>query len=148
MPNNATSDATVISRAGVPLGPSFPPTFLIVVLAAAVGFVASVLIALLLENLDQTFRTGEEIEEYTGLPALALLPRLDKKQRRIGHVVRNPYSSFTEGLRMMGAKMSLGDGATEMPGMVMFTSALPAEGKSFTSSAFAQLRALQGRRVI
>ena len=147
-PNVSGSDAVVISRAGVPLAPSFPPTVLIVILAAAVGFVASVLVALLLENLDQTFRTGEEIEEYTGLPALALLPRVEKKQRRVGHVVRNPYSSFTEGLRMLGARLSLGEGETDLPGLVMFTSALPGEGKSFTASSFAQLMALEGRRVI
>jgi uncharacterized protein involved in exopolysaccharide biosynthesis/Mrp family chromosome partitioning ATPase len=146
--NMSQTDAVVISRAGVPMVPSFPPTMLIVILAAAVGFVASILVALLLENLDQTFRTGEEIEEYTGLPALALLPRVEKKQRRVGHVVRNPYSSFTEGLRMLGARLSLGEGETDLPGLVMFTSALPGEGKSFTSSSFAQLMALEGRRVI
>lgn len=142
------SDATIISRANVPLTPSFPPTVIILVMATAMGLVVSVLTALLIENLDQTFRTAEEIEEYTGLPALALLPKIDKRQRRVGHVVRNPYSAFTEGLRMLSARLSLRDGDPEMPGLVMFTSALPGEGKSFTSAAFAQLCALEGRRVI
>jgi Mrp family chromosome partitioning ATPase len=143
-----TPDAAVIARAGIPLTPSFPPTNLVIILAAFVGIGAGVLVALLLENLDQTFRTSEELEDYLGMPAMALLPQVEKSNRQIGHVVRNPYSSFTEGLRMMSARMALGGEGDAMPKLIMFTSALPGEGKSFTSSAFAQLLALDGRRVI
>lgn len=143
-----TPDAAVISRAGVPLQPSFPPINLVIVLAAFVGIASGVLIALLLENLDETFRTAEEVEEYTGLPALTLLPKVDKTRRHIGHVIRNPYSTFTDGLRMLSARLSIGTDGNAMPKLVMFTSALPGEGKSFSSSAFAQLLALDGHRVI
>jgi succinoglycan biosynthesis transport protein ExoP len=143
-----TADSAVISRAGVPLLPSFPPTNLVMVLAAFVGIGAGVLLALLLENLDQTFRTSEELEEYLGMPAMALLPRVEKSRRQIGHVVRNPYSTFTDGLRMLSARLTLGQEGDALPKLIMFTSALPAEGKSFSSSAFAQLLAMDGRRVI
>ncbi|MCD6075577.1 MAG: family ATPase [Rhodospirillales bacterium] len=66
----AVPTADIISRANIPFGPSFPPKALIVVICAMIGTGAGVLLALLLENLDQTFRTGDEVEEYIGLPPL------------------------------------------------------------------------------
>lgn len=143
-----TSDAEIISRASVPLRPSFPPKNLILLLAAMVGVGCGVLLALLLENLDQTFRTGDEVEEYTGLPSLALVPTVRKHRRPAEYVVRKPYSNFTGSLRMLSARLFLGNGVGTQPGLIMFTSALPGEGKSLISSSFAQLMALDGQRVI
>jgi uncharacterized protein involved in exopolysaccharide biosynthesis/Mrp family chromosome partitioning ATPase len=143
-----TSDAEIISRASVPLRPSFPPTNLILLLAAIAGLGGGVLLALLVENLDQTFRTGDEVEEYTGLPSLALVPMVRKRRRPAEHVVQKPYSNFTGSLRMLGARLFLASGTSSKPGLIMFTSALPGEGKSLISSSFAQLMALDGRRVI
>lgn len=140
------SDTEIISRANVPLRPSFPPTNVILVLSVLGGLGCGVLLALVLESFDQTFRTGEEVEEYTGLPTLALLPIMKERRRAPDHIVRQPHSNFTGSLRMLSARLSLGSGG--MPNLMMFTSALPGEGKSRLSSSFAQLLALDGRRVI
>src|SRR3546814_13284878 len=49
-----TPNAEILSRAAVPGTPSFPPTNLILVLAAFLGFGGGILLALLVETLDQT----------------------------------------------------------------------------------------------
>ncbi len=144
-----TSNAEIISYATVPLGPSFPPVPLILVMATLVGSGIGILLALLLENLDRTFRTSEEVEEYTGLPSLALVPIIRGRSKGPGHVVKKPYSTFTGSLRMLNARLSLGNENSATPGgVMMFTSALPGEGKTRISSSFAQLMATEGQRVI
>jgi Mrp family chromosome partitioning ATPase len=145
----AVPTADIISRANVPFGPSFPPKALIIVIAALIGTGAGVLIALLLENLDQTFRTGDEVEEYIGLPPLALVPAVKRRRPTpIEHVARKPYSTFTNSLRMFAARLTLGSSDGKMPKTMLFTSALPSEGKSRISTSFAQMLALDGQRVI
>jgi capsular exopolysaccharide synthesis family protein len=141
-------DAEIISRAAIPLAPSFPPSTLMLVVAVIGGFGCGALIALMIERLDQTFRTGEEVEDYTGLPALALTPTV--RGRRIReYVARAPGSAFAAALRMLNARLSLGGGTNRnVSGVVLFTSSLPREGKTHLSVAFGQLLALDGKRVI
>ncbi|WP_316977184.1 GumC family protein [Shumkonia mesophila] len=144
-----TSNAEIISYATVPRNPSFPPVTLILVMATLVGAGTGILLALLLENLDRTFRTAEEVEEYTGLPSLALVPIVRGRSKAPGHVVKKPYSTFTGSLRMLNARLSLANENSAAPGgVMMFTSALPGEGKTRISSSFAQLMATEGQRVI
>jgi len=145
-----TSNAEIISRASVPFSPSFPPTTLIVVLAALTGIGCGVLVALLVENLDRTFRSSEEVEEYTGFPTLALVPTIGMRQRSPKHVIEKPMSTFSGSLRTLNTHLALGGtGNDETSQVLMFTSALPGEGKSRISSSFAQLTASEdGKRVI
>ncbi len=145
-----TSNAEIISQASIPFSPSFPPTTLIVVLATLVGIGSGILVALLVENLDRTFRTSDEVEEYTGFPTLALIPTVRGRSRPAKHVIEKPQSTFSGSLRTLNTHLSLGgvaEGAASR--VLMFTSALPGEGKSRISSSFAQLTANEdGKRVI
>jgi uncharacterized protein involved in exopolysaccharide biosynthesis len=146
--NTDVPQAKVISQATIPLSPSFPPSGLILILSLFVGVGGGVFLALLLERLDQTYRTTEEIEEHTGIPALVVLPLVKNRGRVVDYVVREPNSVFANGLRMLNVHLSLGPQGETAPGIVMFTSAAPGEGKSHTSASFAQLMALEGRRTI
>lgn len=145
-----TSNAEIISRATVPLGPSFPPTTLILLLATLAGAGCAVLVAFLVENLDRTFRTADEVEEYTGLPSLALVPTIKTKARHrpAEHVVRQPHSPYTGSLRMLNARLTPHSDNPPPSQVLMFTSSLPGEGKSRISSSFSQLMAAEGQRVI
>ncbi|MEX2643897.1 MAG: polysaccharide biosynthesis tyrosine autokinase [Acetobacterales bacterium] len=144
-----TSNADVLSNAAVPRWPSFPPTNLILLLGTMVGIGLGVLIALVLEKLDQTFRTSDEIEEFTGLPTLALIPILRRLgSGRMDHVLRNPHSVYANSLRMLATFLSSDSDIRSLSGLVVFTSAVAAEGKSHTSCSFAQLLASEGRKVI
>ncbi len=71
-----TPDARIISLAEVPDRPSFPKKGLMI----AMAFVGSTLIGLMLvfgiEQLDSGFRSGEQIEQATGVPVLGLVPLL------------------------------------------------------------------------
>ena len=72
------ADATVISQAAPPDKPSTPGP----VLFGAVGLTASMmlgtLLALLLERLDSGLRSAKQVEQHLGLPALGLVPRVER----------------------------------------------------------------------
>lgn len=143
------SNAEIISMAAPPNGPSFPPSMLIVLVAVMGGLGTGMLIALMVERLDQTFRTSDEIEEFTGLPTLAVVPTIKKAwPQRMDHVVRQPNTVYTNAIRSLAAHLAFGNAQGRLPQVVMFTSAVPGEGKSHTSCSFAQLLANDGASVV
>ena len=141
-------DATLISAASIPDGPTYPPSKIILIIAALGGAGLGALLALLTENLDRTFRTSQDVEDMTGFPALALVPALGWRDRKRSHVLRDPDSPFSESLRSLYAKLLLSGTRHRSPKVVMLTSATPEEGKSRIGYSLAQLVAYAGRRVV
>jgi succinoglycan biosynthesis transport protein ExoP len=70
-------DSRVVTRAGIPIGPSFPKTTLILGLALALGAGIGCAAAFLADYLDRRIKTLDEAEELLGLPALAAVPLVD-----------------------------------------------------------------------
>lgn len=144
------SDARVISVAAAPEKPSSPGPMLF----GAVGFTASLvlgtLLALLLERLDSGIRTGRQIEEALGVPALGLVPRLDRlKRRQMPHqyLIAKPLSAYTESLRAIFTSLKLSN-VDDPPKVVLITSALPQEGKTTLALSLATFAARSSQRVL
>ncbi len=139
------SGARLISRAATPLSPSYPPTNIILAVAGMIGMVLGACAALMIEGLDRTFRTRQQVEELTGLPTLALVPAV--KARESARILDDVNSPFSESLRALHMRL-LFNGNSKGGKVVMFTSAAPHEGKSRISISLARLMARTGRRVI
>jgi len=144
-----TSDARVISQATIPLAPSAPKKMLILLLTLFVSGLVGVGVALILERLDNGFRTSGQLERIAGLPHLATLPIVPKdgKASAQDYILTKPLSSFAEGLRSLRTALSLSD-VDSPPKLILFTSALPAEGKSTSAVSFARAAAQAGAKVI
>jgi len=138
--------ARVIDPAIVPLKPVRPQKTVIVVGALVVGFVLSVLLAFLLEHLDNTVRTGADVETKLGSPLLGLLPLV--RRRRDKFEVRRAFAEdkdhvFGEAVRTLrtGVLMTALDSRART---ILVTSALPEEGKTSVATnlalALAQLK--------
>ncbi len=140
-------NAKLISEAAPPTAPSFPPKKLIVFLGVLAGGLIGVVIALLRDGADQTFRRGDQIEAMTGLPVLALVPAIRGRMEPIVHVLRKPVSPYTEALRKLHIGLELSE-AAQSPKTVLFGSAVPGEGKSVLASSLGRMLASQGRRVL
>lgn len=144
------SDARMISVAAPPEKPSSPGP----VLFGAVGFTASLmlgtLLALLLERLDSGLRTGRQVEEALGIPALGLVPRLDRlkrRQRPHQYLVAKPLSAYTESFRAIFTSLRLSD-VDNPPKVVLVTSSLPQEGKTTLALSLATFAARSSQRVL
>lgn len=116
------------------------------------ALVAGFLIVLLLELLDITVRTQEDVEERARLPFLGAIPKFPKTRRYAGqkayrYVIENPNSPITERIRTLRTTLSFLLPA-ERSQIILITSAQPLEGKTMTSLNIAVTSALAGQRVI
>jgi polysaccharide biosynthesis transport protein len=144
------ADAKVISLAAPPEKPSTPGPKLF----GAVGFTASLmlgtLLALLLERLDSGLRSARQVEQILGLPALGLVPRVErlkKGQKPHQYLITKPLSAYAEALRAIYTAMQLSD-VDNPPKVVLVTSSLPQEGKTTLSVSLATFAARSSQRVL
>ncbi len=144
-------DARVISYATVPGNPSRPKKSLII----GVGFILSGLIGFLLafarEQLESGFRTIDQVEEVTGVPAIALLPRIaganNSGKAPYDMVIDSPTSSYAEAIRTLRTALLLSD-VDRPPRTISVTSSVPNEGKTTCSLSLARAAAKSGQKVL
>jgi capsular polysaccharide biosynthesis protein len=74
--------ATVWEYATVPAAPVSPNTARAVLLALGLGIMFGLGMALLLEYLDGSWRSPEDVEQASGLPNLGVIPRFDTVKSR------------------------------------------------------------------
>ena len=147
----------VVDPAEVPVNPLLKPQSTIVLTFAALGLIAGVLLAFLLESLDTGLRSISEIEAVTELPSLAIVPRAKRAsaeqlatmstvERNI-NVLTQPKSQFTEAFRSLRTALLLSTPGHE-PRRILFTSATPSEGKTTAACNLAVILAQRGTRVL
>jgi len=144
-------DARVISRATMPDEATYPRRHLIFGVAMFGALLAGSLAVFGLEQLDNTFRSSEQIEDLIGLPTLGLVPAITGVEKRYGspqdYVLDNPNSPFGEAVRSLRTAMLL----TSMgapPKTVLLTSSIPGEGKTSMAMCLARIHARSGRRTL
>src|ERR1035437_2580817 len=103
--SNSSNLVTVVEPAVAPTAPSSPRTLLNVLLAAILGLLAAVGIAFLVEYLDDTITSSDEVQEVTGLPTLGVVPVMkgDPKRSEIYRLetLLNPRSPVAETYRAL-----------------------------------------------
>jgi polysaccharide biosynthesis transport protein len=115
-------------------------------IAAVAGLLLGVLLALLLERLDNTFRTSADVEKKLGLPMLTTLPIITGKFKPERIFTENPQSVFSEAIRTARTGILLS--AIDVPhSSLVVTSSIPGEGKS-TFAINLALAFAQTRRVV
>ena len=139
--------ARVVDSA-IPSGAPYKPNKGRVILIALVsGLLAAVMLALLLERLDSTVKTSNDVEDKLGLPVLATLPIITLRKAEIARIFQhNPQAVFSEGIRTArtGVLLSCID---EPHRVLVVTSSIPGEGKSTIATNLA-LAFAQTKRVV
>ena len=147
----------IVDLAEAPASPLLKPAFAVILPFVALGLIAGVLLAFLLESLDSGLRSIAEIEAITELPSLAIVPRAKRPsaeqlatmstvERNI-NVLTQPKSQFTEAFRSLRTALLLSTPGHE-PRRILFTSATPSEGKTTAACNLAVILAQRGTRVL
>lgn len=143
-------DASLLSSARPPLGPSAPQPTRLLAVASVLSLVVGVMLACVIERMRGGFSLPEQIEATLGLSLLAAVPNVPRRSwgwlpvpRRRNRERKAAVTMALDGLR--GQLRALGDG---YPGVLMITSALPQEGKSVFSAGFARNASAAGLRVM
>ena len=75
-----TNNIRVVEEAQVPRFPVKPRKLLNLSLAVVIGLLGGIGLAFVLEYLDNTIRTPEEVERYLGLPVVGIIPIFEGKR--------------------------------------------------------------------
>jgi succinoglycan biosynthesis transport protein ExoP len=98
---------------------------------------------------DTSIKTVEDAEQYLRLPVLTTVLRL-REVRKSGRPLlktKDAYSPATEAFRTLRTSLAM-LGGEEQCRTILFTSAVPQEGKTFSSMNFAASLAQQGLRTL
>jgi polysaccharide biosynthesis transport protein len=146
------------SRRAVPAGPQRLRTIMI---ALVLSLIAGIGLAFLLDFLDDTIKSVDDISRYINLPSLALIPaaRSDKPRLRAGQasadpaettalaMVRDVRSPIAEAYRHLRTSLLLSSAGTP-PRTILVTSSQPSEGKTTTAINTAFILAQTGVEVL
>lgn len=147
--------AQIVSEAAPPNAPSSPRPLLAIIVALLAGLIAGALTAFAIEALDDTVKDADDVEQAVGVPALAVVPTIDKKALRLmapedrhpsGYLVEKPLSPFAESFRVLRTSLLYADLQRDTK-VVAITSPLPGEGKTTCALSLARVAALGGQRV-
>ncbi len=129
------NNTRIVNPAVSPLSPIKPRVRVNLLLSALGGVMVGVFIVLLLDYLDNTVRTPDQVEEILRLHTLAVVPKSDGSAS-----TKEAYQTLRTGILFANPDRK--------PRTIMVTSAGPGEGKTSTALNLGQILAKAGDRVI
>lgn len=169
-------DARLVSKAAVPINPSFPKTTLIIGFAGLLGVGFGGLLAFVLDGFDHRVKSLRQAEDVTGVPTLAAIPAIGTRELSsranrgrqelenydpnavqllptamqpplMRYVLDEPTSLFAESVRAV--RLAIQRAARHEPTKsIMVTSSIDGEGKTTLAVNLALSIAALGQRVI
>jgi succinoglycan biosynthesis transport protein ExoP len=128
----ATNILRVIEPATVPTKPVGPSKYLIILIAGVIGLGLALAAVYLLEFLDDTIKSPDDVSKLVDLPVIGFLADLGKKFTEKPYVADNPRSMLAEAYRSLRASMEFN--RQEHPYQVILVSS-PEAGDGKTSVA-------------
>jgi capsular exopolysaccharide synthesis family protein len=158
--SNEVSIATYSRLPKVPIG---PPRLRNIFVAFLLSLVAGIGLAFLLDFLDDTVKSVDDVDRYLHLPALALIPASRDRGRLIGiggappgpapgdptalAMISDARSPIAEAYRHLRTSLLLSS-AGQPPKTILVTSSQPSEGKTTTAINTAFMLAQTGAEVL
>lgn len=136
----------IIDKAQVPNNPIKPRPMYNMAIAGVLGLMAGVMLAFLLEFLDNTLKTPDDIEKHLELPVLGAIPVVkDEQANLISHT--NSKSPVSEAFRTLRTNIQFSSIDKEIKTLIV-TSSSPTEGKSTIAANMAITMAQSDKKVL
>lgn len=156
----------IVDVARVPIRPAKPNIPMNLALGMALSITGAIVLALVVESLDNAVQQPDDVTLISGLPPLGIIP-LDSRLASAGGngrrkqlpaasmdpakteviPISRPRSQMAEAYRALRTSIMLSS-VSAPPKVILITSGLPQEGKSTTSINTAAVLAQTGRRVL
>ena len=141
---SSISDITVINppMAGSPISPKPEQNYMI---ATGVGLALPLAIFILLEIFNTRIQSKEDVEKYTKIPFIGGVGHKTSDDNRT--VLQAPKSAVAESFRALRSNLTyfLGEGKNSI---ILITSSISGEGKTFSTINLATVLALSGKRTL
>ncbi len=144
-PGAQSPKAIIVSEAIYPTVPASPKSGMLLLLGVTGAAVFGVLLAFLVEQLDNTYRSSAQIERDLGIPVLAYVPRLRRRAKQSMWGGSAPFSAAAEAIRAIRLCVGTDEPAAKVIAVV---SSEPWEGKSTLAIAIAAMAGWTGQRVL
>jgi capsular exopolysaccharide synthesis family protein len=151
--NGQSADARLVLEAETPRGPVSPRMMRSLLTAVMLGLVLAVLLALVVDRLDDRIHSDTEAESLMRLPVLVQIPFVSDVRAVTlvfdGELTERTEANSTllESYRMLRTNIAFSNVDRQVRVLVV-TSSLPSEGKSSSSINLAVAAALSGEDVI
>ncbi|MCY0966961.1 GumC family protein [Parathalassolituus penaei] len=144
-----SANARISDPAVVPKVPVKPNKKLIVVLTMVVSLMFGVGVAFLLDALDATLKNADDVDRKLGVPLLGVVPMVESEKsdgklsqaqedaRLVRAFTEDTVHGFTESVRTLRTSLTLA-GLESPAQVILFTSSIPGEGKTTTSTNIAE----------
>lgn len=143
LPSIEAPDLAIVSPAKPNPVPVWPNRKKILVVVALGSLVIGCLVAMIRVSLDQGLRSADQVEATLGLLTVALVPIARRRRDPAAAALAAPASILCESVRHLYAAVDV-IRARRSQFRVLFTSALPREGKSVTALMLARQASLVG----
>jgi len=145
--SGASNILKVIEPATVPTEPVGPGKPVIIALAGLIGLMLSTGASFLLEYIDDTIKTPEEVMKFIDSPVVGYFTRMNKDFKKSPFVALKPNSLMAEAFRTMRANLQLSEVVTQ-PKAIMITSPESGDGKTSVAVNLAASYLNEGKSVI
>lgn len=142
-------DSRIISRAPVPVAPSYPAPQRTLSIAFLGSLALAFLLAIVLEAKDNRLRTGDQVERWLAIPALTMVPEAPPPDGLpLYELIREqPRSTYSEAIRALLVELDeqrppIGSHVT------LVTSPMGREGKRTIATSLAAAAATMGRPTV
>jgi capsular polysaccharide biosynthesis protein len=126
----------ILDKAVTPTSPIKPNKMMNIAIAGVLGLMLSVGLVFLIEFLDKTIKTPEDIERYLNLSIIGAIPHNEKAEKRKVVTFEDPKSPVAEAYRSLRTNLKFASLDKEIKSIVV-TSTIAGEGKSLTTSNLA-----------
>ncbi|MCS7185955.1 MAG: polysaccharide biosynthesis tyrosine autokinase [Armatimonadota bacterium] len=141
-------DLVIADLSAIPHEPVSPRPLLTLMLALVLGAMLGVITAFVLEGINDTVATADEVQEKFGIPVLVSVPktRQELTSQRILDLMASRRST-AEAVRSLRANLKFLSREKPMK-ILLITSTVPGEGKTFLSTALSVAWAQSGHKTI
>lgn len=136
----------IVDKAQIPQVPVSPRKLLNMAIGAVLGFMVGVFLTFLLEYLDSTFKTPDDVEKNLHLPVLGAIPLISSRGKET-IVKSNPKSPISEAFRTMRTNIQFTNIDKDIKTLAI-TSSTMAEGKSTVASNLAISLAQEEKKIL
>jgi non-specific protein-tyrosine kinase len=143
----STNSLSLLEPAALPRRPIGPNRGTIILMSIAIAFLISAGAAYLIEYLDDTIETPEEINRFLKLPVIGFVPEIDKESNKASIVAEKPRSLVAEAFRALKVSLEFSQAGAPARSFLV-ASVSKTEGKSMIASNLALTFALSGKKVI
>jgi len=143
----ASNTLTVFEPAALPIVPIGPNVALIILAAALAGLVLSTGAAYLIEFLDDTLKTSDDVARLLPYPIVGYIGELERGKAGLVSVIDRPHSAIADAFRSLRTNLEFASVDKQIQ-TIQVTSAAQGDGKSSIALNLALIIAQRGKRVV